>query len=211
MHHPQLYLLTNDDQFALLYAKLELAFATGAVSLLQLRRKKLLNRTDGQACLYDEAIQIKALTQQYGVRLIINDDSQLAKQLDVGVHLGKDDGSVTAARALLGNSSIIGQSCYNQVQLVQDAKRNQASYAAMGAVFPSRTKPDAKLVNRKQIVLACQQGIDMCVIGGLNIDNVRQLSGLPITYVAVLSDIINQPLESIAARCQQWRQVLLNW
>lgn len=41
---PKLYLLTNDDEFALLYAKLEAALATGLVALLQIRRKKPYNR-----------------------------------------------------------------------------------------------------------------------------------------------------------------------
>ena len=37
---PKLYLLTNDDEFALLYQKLEVALATGLIALLQIRRKK---------------------------------------------------------------------------------------------------------------------------------------------------------------------------
>ena len=35
---PKLYLLTNDDDFALLYQKLAAALATGTIALLQIRR-----------------------------------------------------------------------------------------------------------------------------------------------------------------------------
>lgn len=38
---PQLYLLTNDDEFELLYQKLETTLATGLIGLIQIRRKNL--------------------------------------------------------------------------------------------------------------------------------------------------------------------------
>mgnify|MGYP007125779804 CR=1 FL=1 len=55
---PRLYLLTNDDEFAVLYAKLEAALATGLVALLQIRRKKTLQSVNSKEKLYEEAQQI---------------------------------------------------------------------------------------------------------------------------------------------------------
>lgn len=52
---PKLYLLTNDDEFELLYQKLEAALSTGLIALLQIRRKQILNLPDGALKLFDEA------------------------------------------------------------------------------------------------------------------------------------------------------------
>ncbi|RBA99607.1 thiamine phosphate synthase, partial [Xanthomonas oryzae] len=58
-----------------------------------------------------QASALREACVAHGVPLIINDDAQLAAQVGAqGVHLGEDDGEVTAARALLGEHAIIGVS-----------------------------------------------------------------------------------------------------
>ena len=208
---PKLYLLTNDDEFAVLYAKLEAALATGLVALLQIRRKKTLQSVNGKAKLYEEAQQIVSLAKAHDVAVVMNDDVALAKKLGIGVHLGQQDGEVNDAKIALAPSEIIGRTCHGDVNLVKQAKKDGASYAAMGAVFASNTKPNANVISRQQLIEGCQQGIDICVIGGLTVENVTELAGLPIAYVAVVGDIMDLPVEQIAARCQQWQQALSKW
>ena len=48
---PKLYLLTNDDEFELLYQKLDAALSTGLIVLLQIRRKQTLSLPDGHITL----------------------------------------------------------------------------------------------------------------------------------------------------------------
>ena len=208
---PKLYLLTNDDEFAVLHAKLEAAFATGLIALLQIRRKKTLQLPDGAAKLYDEALQIVRLAKNYDVPVVINDDIKLAEKLGVGVHLGQQDGNINDAKRQLAPKQIIGRTCHGDVELVKEAKKEGASYAAMGAVFASNTKPNANIISRQQLIDGCQQGIDICVIGGLSAENIVELAGLPIAYVAVVGDIMDLPVQKIAARCQQWQQALDTW
>ena len=208
---PKLYLLTNDDEFAVLYAKLEAAFATGLIALLQIRRKKTLQLPDGATKLYDEALQIVRLAKNYDVPVVINDDITLAEKLGVGVHLGQQDGDINDAKRQLAPKQIIGRTCHGDVDLVKEAKKEGASYAAMGAVFASNTKPDANIISRQELIDGCQQGIDICVIGGLSAENIVELAGLPIAYVAVVGDIMDLPVQQIAARCQQWQQALDTW
>lgn len=81
----------------------------------------------------------------------------------------------------------------------------------MGAVFTSMTKPNADIVSHEQIVSGCQKGIDMCVIGGLTAENVSNLAGLPIKYVAVVGDIMDLPIPEIANRCREWQQAFSEW
>ena len=208
---PKLYLLTNDDEFPILYCKLEAALATGLIALLQIRRKHVLSLPDGESTLYEEALKIVDLAKVYKVAVVVNDDISLAAKLGVGVHLGQQDGDISDARQYLAPNQIIGCTCHGDIELVKKAKNDGVSYAAMGAVFASATKPNANVISRQQLIDGCQQGIEICVIGGLTAENITELVGLPIAYVAVVGDIMDLPVYQIAARCQQWQQALNTW
>ena len=208
---PKLYLLTNDDEFSLLYQKLEAALATGLIALLQIRRKQILALPDGESLLYNEALQIVNLAKTYNVPVLINDNIALAEKLGIGVHLGQQDGDLSEATQSLDPNQIIGRTCHGDITLVKAAKNEGASYAAMGAIFASTTKPNAATILRQQLIEGCQQDIKICVIGGLTAENISELAGLPIAYIAIVGDIMDLPVRQIATRCQQWRQVLNKW
>lgn len=208
---PKLYLLTNDDEFELLYQKLDAALSTGLIALLQIRRKRVLSLPDGVSTLFDEAQKIVELAKVYSVPVVINDDTDLAAKLGVGVHLGQKDGNVSDAKQSLAPNQIIGRTCHGDIELVKDAKNDGASYAAMGAVFTSTTKPNADIISRQQLIEGCQQGIPICVIGGLSAENISELAGLPIALVAVVGDIMDLPVADIAKRCHEWQQAFSKW
>ena len=208
---PKLYLLTNDDEFSLLYQKLEAALATGLIALLQIRRKRILALPNAKSTLYQEALQIVSLAKTYNVAVVINDDIKLAAKLGVGVHLGQQDGDISVAKQCLAANQIIGRTCHGDISLIEKSKNDGASYAAMGAVFASTTKPNANTISRQQLIDGCQQGIELCVIGGLTAENIVELSDLPISYVAVVGDIMDLPVHQIAARCEEWQQALDKW
>ena len=208
---PKLYLLTNDDEFSLLYQKLEAALATGLIALLQIRRKQILALPDGESVLYKEALQIVNLAKTYNVPVLINDNIALAEKLGIGVHLGQQDGDLSEATQSLAPNQIIGRTCHGDITLVKAAKNEGASYAAMGAVFASNTKPNAATILRQQLIEGCQQDIKICVIGGLTAENISELAGLPIAYIAIVGDIMDLSVHQIVTRCQQWQQVLNKW
>ncbi|MBA2058376.1 Thiamine-phosphate synthase [Psychrobacter sp. SC65A.3] len=208
---PKLYLLTNDDEFSLLYQKLEAALATGLIALLQIRRKQILALPDGESLLYEEALQIVNLAKTYNVPVLINDNIALAEKLGIGVHLGQQDGDLSEAAQSLAPNQIIGRTCHGDITLVKAAKNEGASYAAMGAIFVSTTKPNAATISRQQLIEGCQQDIKICVIGGLTAENISELAGLPIAYIAIVGDIMDLPVHQIAMRCQQWQQVFNKW
>ncbi|MGO1250362.1 thiamine phosphate synthase [Psychrobacter sp.] len=208
---PQLYLLTNDDEFELLYQKLETTLATGLIGLIQIRRKKTLALPNGSAQLFEEARRVVELAQSHNVPVVMNDNVDVAVQLGIGVHLGQQDGCATDARRFLGSAQIVGRTCHGSAALVEKAKSDGASYAAMGAIFASTTKPKAETISRQQLEAGCQKDIDICVIGGLTAENISNLKGLPIKYVAVVGDIMDLPVNQIAKRCQQWQQALSKW
>ncbi|MGE6245625.1 thiamine phosphate synthase [Psychrobacter proteolyticus] len=208
---PKLYLLTNDDEFELLYQKLDAALSTGLIALLQVRRKRVLSLPDGALNLFEEARKIVELAKVYNVPVVINDDVKLAERLGVGVHLGQTDGKVGDALQSLEPTQVIGRTCHGNVELVKEAKGDGASYAAMGAVFTSNTKPRADIISRQQLIEGCQQGIPICVIGGLTAENVSELADMPIALVAVVGDIMDLPVERVAKRCYEWQQAFSEW
>jgi len=208
---PKLYLLTNDDDFELLYQKLEVALSTGLIALLQIRRKRVFSLPDGDSKLFNEAQKIIKLAKVYNVPVVINDDVKLAERLGVGVHLGQTDGSIGDALQSLSPHQIIGRTCHGDVELIKKAKNDGASYAAMGAVFTSTTKPNANIISRQQLLEGCQQGIPICVIGGVTAENVSDLVDLPIALVAVVGDIMDLPVVDIAKRCHDWQQAFSKW
>lgn len=208
---PKMYLLTNDDEFELLYQKLEAALATGLIGLLQVRRKQVLQLPNGKLRLYEEASKIVDLARAHNVPVVINDDIELAAALGVGVHLGQQDGNIDDAKRQLAPSQVIGRTCHGDVALVKEAQNDGATYAAMGAIFTSTTKPNANIISRQHLTDGCQEDIEICVIGGLTAENVSELTGLPITYVAVVGDVMDLSVAQIANRCQQWQQAFSNW
>jgi len=205
---PKLYLLTNDDPLDVLQQKLSAAFATGAVGLLQIRRKQVLAQKNGREQLYTEAKALIALAQQYHVPVVMNDDMAMAAKLGVGVHLGQQDGSVTDARTQLTAGQIVGRTCHGDVDLVKDAQTAGADYAAMGAIFASTTKLNAATISKDALAAGAAIGMPICVIGGLTPQNVVTLAGIPIRYVAVVGDIMDLPIDKIAARCLEWQAAL---
>ena len=208
---PKLYLLTNDDEFELLYQKLEAALATGLIGLLQVRRKQVLQLPNGKLRLYEEASKIVDLARAHNVPVVINDDIELAAALGVGVHLGQQDGNIDDAKRQLAPNQVIGRTCHGDVALVKEAQNDGATYAAMGAIFTSTTKPNANIISRQHLTDGCQEDIKICVIGGLTAENVSELTGLPIAYIAVVGDVMDLPVAQIANRCQQWQQAFSNW
>ena len=114
-----LYAITPDEaDTAELLRKVRLALLGGA-RLLQYR-----NKAADEALRLTQAHALRELTREFAVPLIINDDAVLAQRVTAdGVHLGGEDSSVTAARAVLGNDKLIGVSCYNCLDLAHEAVR----------------------------------------------------------------------------------------
>lgn len=140
-----------------------------------------------------QASALRSLCQQYQAIFLINDDIDLAEAVNAhGVHLGKDDASITRARQLLGKNAIIGVSCYNDLKLAIMAEKKTADYVAFGAIFSSPTKPDAVVSGLDIISTARQQcSIPICAIGGITGDNINQVIQCGANMTAVISSLLS--------------------
>lgn len=183
---------------ALLSALVERA-ARGGARLLQYRAKGL-----ARALRLEQARALAALAQRYGARLIVNDDAALAVEAGAdGAHLGRDDGDLAAARAVLG-SRLLGASCYDSLERARAAAAAGADYLAFGAVFPSPTKPDAVRAPLELFAAARPLGLPLVAIGGITHANAAQAIGAGADCVAVISALFDAPDVEAAARtfCQ---------
>jgi thiamine-phosphate pyrophosphorylase len=150
-----------------------------------------------------EAQDLANLCRPLGVPLIINDDVALAHAVGAaGVHLGRDDGDIAAARATLGPGAIIGVSCYNELELAVAAAAAGADYVAFGSFYPSTVKPGAVRATPELLQRAKQQlTLPIAAIGGITIDNAPPLVEAGADLLAVITDVFaRDDIRTAAAR-----------
>ncbi len=157
----------------------------GGVTFVQLREKHL-----GKEKFAAEARSLKALCAEYGVPFVINDDVQLAIEVEAdGVHVGQSDMAAGDVRARIGKGKILGVSAQTVEQAVE-AEKCGADYLGVGAVFPTGSKDDAEDVSYDTLRDICNAvSIPVIAIGGITADNAEKLIGSGICGVAVISAI----------------------
>jgi len=160
----------------------------GGATFIQLREKNL-----DQAHFLEEAVELKKLCAEYHVPFVINDNVDIALQMDAdGVHVGQSDMETGDVRAKLGPDKIIGVSAQTVEQAILAEKRG-ADYLGVGAVFPTGSKDDADDVSHETLRAICQAvSIPVIAIGGITVENTPLLKGTGICGIAVISAIYGQ-------------------
>ncbi len=159
----------------------------GGCGIVQLREKK---------CKAREFIRIaegvKAVTQKYGIPLIINDRVDIALAVDAdGVHVGQSDMPCAMVRQLLGQDKIIGVSAHNREEAMA-AAADGADYLGVGAIYSTNTKEDAGVITPQTFAsLRAAVGLPIVAIGGVNRDRVDYVKGLGADGMAVVSAVIS--------------------
>lgn len=197
-----LYAITPDEpDGGRLLAAVEAVLA-GGCRWLQYRDKLASGEMRGE-----RARALAALCRRYGAALIINDDIGLALAVAAdGVHLGRDDGDIGAARAALASGGVVGASCYDDFEAARRAAAAGADYLAFGAVCPSPTKPEAvrapiELFSRCRAELA----VPACAIGGITLAAAAPFIAAGADLLAVISDLFSAP--DIAARAAAYQHL----
>jgi thiamine-phosphate pyrophosphorylase len=155
--------------------------AAGGTRMFQLREKQLDDRA-----LLERAHRVRRWTRKAGALFIMNDRPDIARLADAdGVHLGQDDLSVKDARRVIGPDALIGVSTHNLEQ-VQQAIRDGASYVGVGPTFPSGTKQFAEFAGLDFVRQAmAETSLPAFVIGGVNADTIGQAIAAGARRVAV--------------------------
>ncbi|MDB5969283.1 MAG: thiamine phosphate synthase [Hydrocarboniphaga sp.] len=150
----------------------------------------------------DYAKRLRRLCRDAGALFIVNDDMQMAAIVDAdGLHLGKTDGAIAAARALLGDSVLIGVSCSGDLQRALAARQQGADYVAFGRFYDSNTKPDAPLAGLDALREArAQLRLPICAIGGITPDNAAPLLAAGADMIAAVDGVFGAADIEAAAR-----------
>jgi thiamine-phosphate pyrophosphorylase len=163
----RLYLVCD----ALPRAFLEAALRGGA-DIVQLRDKTLDD--DG---LVAAAREFRAAADAHGALFVLNDRPDLVDACAAdGVHVGQDDGTPAAARALVGPDRIVGRSTHAPAQADEADADPDVDYLAVGPVHETPTKAGRPAAGLEYVEYAARTvSKPWFAIGGLNAENLDEV------------------------------------
>ena len=175
-------ILKNKD----FYKSIEESLKAG-VKIIQLREKNALGKE-----FLEKAYKLRKMTKEYNATLIINDRVDIAMLVDAdGVHVGQKDIDAREVRRLIGKNKILGVSAKN-LKEAKKAKEDGADYIGVGAMFTTSTKLDANNVSFNELQnIKVNVDIPIVAIGGINIENIKDLKIYNLEGYAIVSAILN--------------------
>jgi thiamine-phosphate pyrophosphorylase len=183
-----LYAITPEEPDTEVLAEKVRHALAGGVRIVQYR-----NKSADRALRVRQAAMLSILCRRAAVPLVINDDLELALQIDAdGLHVGRGDVDIARAREKLGERKILGASCYDSIELSVAASNQGADYVAFGSVFPSTTKPEATCVPLSLLGRARDHlGVPIVAIGGITRENASSVIDAGADAIAVISALFD--------------------
>jgi thiamine-phosphate pyrophosphorylase len=172
----------------------------GGVDVVQLREKSL-----DDAAFAERARRLASLCHAHRALFVVNDRVEIAREVRAdGVHVGQDDASVAAARALLGPDALVGVSTHDSEELDR-ALADGADYVGMGSVFPTTTKGRAVPVGSPSALAPLAQraedaGVPAFAIGGIDVAQADAVAAAGFTRIATCAGVLGADDPESAAR-----------
>jgi len=156
------------------------------VRWIQYREKELSRRE-----IYFQAERLRKITAEYRAAFTINDHADIALAVGAdGLHLGQDDLPLKEARMIMGLKTI-GISTHDLGQ-AKAAEAGGADYIGYGPIYATTTKEKAEsprgLEGLREVSGAIE--IPVVAIGGIKLENIRDVLGAGADAVAVASGIL---------------------
>lgn len=164
--------------------------AEAGASLFQYR-----NKITSMKEAYAEAVVLRQAAAKTGVLFIVNDRCDLALAVNAdGVHLGQGDLPLDLARKVMGPDKLIGISTHNSDQ-VREATAGKPDYLGFGPIFKPGSKQDHDPVVGLEGLRAMRRltSLPIFAIGGIQIDQAREVMRAGANGVAVISAILKAP------------------
>jgi thiamine-phosphate pyrophosphorylase len=188
----RLYLVCDARPRAFLDAALR-----GGVDLIQLRDKTL-----GDDGLIAAAADFRAAADAHGALFVLNDRPDLVAACRAdGVHVGQDDATPAAARALAGPDAIVGRSTHAPAQADEAEADEDVDYLAVGPVHATPTKPGRPAAGLDYVAYAARHvRKPWFAIGGLDAGNAGAVAERGARRIVVVRAITEAPDPEAAAR-----------
>lgn len=162
----------------------------GGVDMIQLRAK---GHPPGEVLAMGR--EILPLTRDAAVPFIINDYPKIAAELGAdGVHVGQDDLSMKAVRAIVGEGMLVGRSTHS-VSQARSGAREGADYLGFGPLFATPTKPDYPPIGTEEIAQVNGEHPELPIfcIGGIKRENLPEVLSSGARRVVIVSGILQAP------------------
>lgn len=167
------------------------ALITGGAGIIQLRAK---------GCPAEKILawahELAPICKAAGVPFIVNDFIEIAHAVDAdGVHLGQDDGPLSAAREALAAGKIVGRSTHSPAQ-ARAALAEGADYIGFGPLFPTPTKVGRPGIGIESVAAVQREvgsQIPVFCIGGIKRENLPQVQAAGAKRVVIVSDLLQAP------------------
>jgi thiamine-phosphate pyrophosphorylase len=201
---PRLYAIIERSQLGARTAPevAELLLSAG-VRLIQYRDKQGTSRE-----IYEASVALAERAHKHKAIFIVNDRADIARAAGAnGVHLGQDDLPIELARRVLAPGQIVGASTHNREQVIA-ADRGASDYIAFGPIFATASKerpdPVVGLEGLKEVRGLTKK--PLVAIGGITIENARQVIDAGADSVAVIRALLDAP--DIAERAKEFLRAL---
>ncbi|QYJ15827.1 Thiamine-phosphate synthase [Rubrobacter xylanophilus DSM 9941] len=173
------------------------AAVRGGVDIVQLREKRA-SREEALPL----ARRLRELCVRHGALFTVNDDIELARLSGAhGVHLGQEDEPVARAREVLGAGAVVGRSA-GSLEEARRAVREGADYLGVGSVYPTPTKPDAKVrgLGLVRELARADLGVPWFAIGGVTLETAEEVAAAGAPGFAVVRAVLDAGDPEAAAR-----------
>lgn len=132
------------------------------------------------------------LANGYNAPLIINNDIQLAKEVEAhGVHMDRYNVVPADVRKALGEQSVIGYTVGNDLERVKWAETVGADYVSFCAVFPTTSVTQCEVIPLNTVRLAKSlTHLPVFASGGINLSNAHLVLETGADGIAVISSIL---------------------
>lgn len=194
-----LYLVLTDPLTG--YAGCAEAAVACGVRYLQLRMKGA-----SREAILATGLRLRAITRGTATRFIVNDDVELARELDAdGVHVGQDDLPLPEARRRWPvPGKLFGLSTHNAAE-ARAAVALAPDYIGVGPVFatPTKAAPDPVLGLAAMGAIVRESPLTAVAIGGIDASNVAQILAQGADNFAVVRAVNRAPDPVAAIRALQ--------
>ena len=181
------------------------ALLTAGVKILQYRHKENWTQSN-----YDEAFRLCRLCNEAGVLFVLNDRADFAHLIGAALHIGQDDLAPVPARQIM-RDEVMGFSTHNRRQLAR-AEEEPVEYLSLGPIFAttSKLKPDPVLGLEALRALRPITTKSLAAIGGITLENAKQVFAAGADSVAVISAILPERCNraAIKRRAEEWLKLL---
>jgi thiamine-phosphate pyrophosphorylase len=182
-------------------ARVAACLVEGGADIIQYRAKEC---TGAEKRL--DLVAVLAAAIERSIPVIVNDDCELACEMGAdGVHVGALDCPPAEARAMLGPGRIIGVSVHSLAEL-ERVPLEAVDYIAVGAIYPSPTKPGADVVGLEFLRrVRSRVALPIVAIGGIGPSNVGEVLGAGADGAAIVSAILSG---DVRKNCFTVRQII---